>query len=234
MVALDGLRTRLGKMTERILLRLEDRSGFPLNRPVYEVGAVPIAGREGISFLDFAIEGLEAYHASLGRYEYPDQHSLSQAELPGSAARRQVHIPALPRVEINVRDALVPFYRDTILPQLCVRGDDDPDTYGETVYVDADLLELLHERINLGRYVARAKFESGPGIRNPDLTPEELTELLRDRPQEERILAGVRVAAERYGVNTDVAAQLFGWVIEQTIRVEVAWLRGLPPASLGR
>jgi chorismate mutase len=132
-----------------------------------------------------------------------------------------------------VRDTLVPFYRDMVLPQLCERAD-DPDTYGETVYVDADLLELLHERINIGRYVARAKLESTPDIRIPTLPPEELTELLRDLAQEERILAGVRASAERYGVSADVADQLFRWVIEQTISVEVAWLRGLPPASLGR
>lgn len=226
-VSLDALRTRLGMMTDRILLRLEDRSRFPLNARVYEPDAVPIAGRTGVSFLDFAIEGLEAYHASLGRYEYPDQYTLSRTQLPGSAARREVHIPALPRVDIDIRDRLVPFYRDMILPQLCARAE-DPDTYGETVYVDADLLELLHERINVGRYVARAKFESGPGIRNPELSTAEVKELLRDRPQEERILAGVRASAERYGVPPDVADQLFRWVIEQTIDVEVEWLRGLP------
>ena len=226
-VTLDGLRTRLGRMTERILQRLEDRSTFPLNAAVYQADAVPIAGREGISFLDFAIEGLEAYHASLGRYEYPDQYSLSRVALPGSAARRQVRMPAIARVEIDVRDTLVPFYRDMIVPRLCAHPD-DPDTYGETVYVDADLLELVHERINIGRYVARAKFESESRVRNRDLTPEALTELLRDRAQEERILAGVRASAVRYGVSSDVADQLFRWVIEQTISVEVAWLRGLP------
>ena len=231
MVSLDALRTRLGKMTDRILFRLEDRSGFPLNAPVYEPGAVPLFGREGISFLEFAVQGLETYHASLGRYEYPDQHALTRLALPGSGARREVGIPALPHVDIDFTDRLFRFYRDDVLPRLCEPAD-DPNTYGETAYLDADLLELIHERINVGRYVARAKFDSEPGIRAADLTAEQLIVLLRDPAQEERIVEGVRDGARRFGVDVDVAELVFRWVIEQTISVEVEYLRGLSSTVL--
>lgn len=230
MHSLDTVRSRLAKMTERILFRLADRAGFPLNPAVYEPGAIPIAGREGISFLEFAVEGLEAYHASLGRYEYPDQHSLTRAALPGSPARREVGVPALPHVDIDLKDRLFRFHRDEVLPRLCEPGS-DPNTYGETAYLDADLLELIHERVNVGRYVARAKAETTPGVRDPGIGAEELIGMLRDPAQEERILDGVRVGARSYGVDVDIAAMVFRWVIEETIRVEVAYLHGLPAIS---
>ncbi len=227
MDSLDVIRARLGKMTERILFRLADRAGFPLNAAVYEPGAVPIVGRAGVSFMEFAVEGLEAYHASLGRYEYPDQHALTRAARPNSAARREIGVPALPHVDIDLKDRLFRFYRDDVLPRLCA-PEADPNTYGETAYLDADVLELIHERINLGRYVARAKFETTPQMRDPSLSAELLIALLRDPAQEERILAGVRRDAQRYGVDVAVAERVFRWIIEQTIDVEVAYLRALP------
>ena len=73
-IDLGELRVRLDQMTERIVSRLKDRSRFPLNEVVYRIGGVAIAGRDGVSFLQFALEGLEAYHASLVRYAYPDQY----------------------------------------------------------------------------------------------------------------------------------------------------------------
>ena len=39
------------------------------------------------------------------------------------------------------------------------REDDDPTTYGEIIYSDADLILLLHERINMGRFIAKSKFQ---------------------------------------------------------------------------
>jgi chorismate mutase len=229
-VSLDAARARLGRMTERILLRLADRAGFPLNAPVYEPGGIALVRRQGISFLEFAIEGLEAYHASLGRYEYPDQYALSRGALPRSGARREVGVPALPRIEIDLRDRLLRFYRDEVLPPLCIPDPAvDANTYGETAYIDADVLELIHERINIGRYVARAKLDTTPDLL-AGASAAELTARLRDVEQEDRVLSVVRASATRYGIAPAVAELVFRWVIEQTIEVEVAYLRALPPA----
>ena len=54
-IELSTVRQRLTKLTDRLLLRLHDRAGFPLNRPVYEAGAIPIPGRSGVSLFSFAI-----------------------------------------------------------------------------------------------------------------------------------------------------------------------------------
>ena len=228
---LEALRSRLGKMTERIIFRLQDRTGLPLNPPVYEPSAVPISGRSSISFLEFAVQGLETYHASLGRYEYPDQHPIISAVLPPSLATRSlVEVQPLPHVEINLRDKLLPFYCDTVLPKLC-EPSDNPDTYGETAFLDADVLELLNERINIGRYVARTKVEDDPSIWQIVSNTNELIGKLKDPKQEERVMASVHASAERHGLRADIAELVFRWVIERTIDVEIAYLQGIPQSD---
>ena len=104
---LSEIRLRLDQMTERILGRLKDRSRFPQNPAVYLPDGVALAGRDGISFLEYALEGLEAFHATLGRYEYPDQYPLFTAAPPASMARRIVGAPDIPRLAISIREDLL-------------------------------------------------------------------------------------------------------------------------------
>lgn len=223
---LEQVRSRLTKMTDRILMRLHDRAGFPLNPSVYQPGAIPIVARPDLSLFEFALEGLEAYHSSLGRYDFPDQYPLSAAGRPRDAAGRQQRQPAPADVDIPVRDDLLAFYTHDLLPRLCPTGD-DPDCYGETAYVDADLVELLNERLNVGRLVALAKLQ-----REPDLldVPDDagLRERLTDRERETLVLRDVARVADRYGLDPTVARYVFEWIISRTLTLEVELLRGLP------
>ncbi len=226
MQSLDTVRRQLSKMTDRLLFRLQDRAGLPLNLPIYQRDGVPIIDRGGVSLLEFAVEKLEAYHSLLGRYEYPDQYPIMGTDIQASAVRRSVGITAIPRVDITLRDALFAFYPNELLPRLCT-PETDPDTFGETAYVDADLLELLHQRINLGRYVARVKAEQDANIMAIAHDSDALINVLRDPAQEDRVLAAVRNGAAKYGLDGDIAAFVFRWIIEQTIHVEVVYLQGL-------
>src|ERR1044071_1096396 len=101
---LSDLRVRLDQMTERIVMRLKDRSRFPINQRVYQPDGIPIDGRKGISFLEFALEGLEASHASLGRYSCPGEYPLVSRDLPASSVSRTVGAAALPAVAISIKD----------------------------------------------------------------------------------------------------------------------------------
>jgi chorismate mutase len=219
------VRGQLSKMTDRIIMRLHDRAGFPRNTAVYERGAIKF-GDGTQSLLEFALVELERYHALLGRYEFPDQHPLMDFEMPSPALARIIDATPLPYVKIALRDLLLPFYIDTVVPGLCEPGE-APGAYGETAYVDADLLELLNERINLGRQVAMTKIERDPGIRGLIHDQAALIEALRDSARESEVIASVRDAAGKYAVDADLAETLFRWVIDRTIDVEVAWLRGL-------
>lgn len=225
-IDLAVVRTQLNNMTDRILMRLHDRSGFPLNRVVYEPGGVKIVSGADQSFLELALEGLEAYHALLGRYRYPDQHRLMSAPLPEAVAARVVDAAPAPDVRIGLRDELVPYYIEEILPRLCAPGE-DASTFGETVYIDADTLELLNERIHAGRKVAQAKIASQPELADLVDTPEALMERLRDRRREEEVLADVERRADRYEIDVALARTVFTWVIERTIELEVTYLRGM-------
>lgn len=223
---LQQIRSQLSKMTERILMRLHDRAGFPLNRPVYEPGAIRIDGAEGVSLLEYSLRGMEAYHASLGRFDWPDQYPLTGVQPPRSAIARPVTPAERADVPMDIGPELLRYYVETLLPQLCSAGD-DPGTYGETAYIDADLLELLHERINIGRKVALAKAGTDPSLWDLTADPERLAAALRDEKREEAVLADVEERARAYGLDATLARSLFRWIMQVTLDLEVSYLRAL-------
>jgi chorismate mutase len=210
-------------MTDRIVSRLKDRSRFPLNEAVYQPDGVPIRGRNGLSFLQFALEGLESYHSSLGRYDFPDQYPLFSEPAPSPIVTRTVSKPAIPRLAISTRDDLLAFYKD-LLPRLC-RGGDDPNTYGETVYADSDLLVLMNERVNVGRYVAKVKASREPSIFDDIADAARLEARLKDSARERALLATARGVAERYELDPQVVEDVFRWIVSETMLVEIEYLR---------
>jgi chorismate mutase len=222
---LAEVRVRLDQMTERIVSRLKDRSRLPQNHPVYEPGGVLIVGREGISFLEFALEGLETYHASLGRYAFPDQYPLLSALRGDSPVQRTAPTSATPRIDIPITGDLLAFYQRA-LATLCAPGE-DPGTYGETVYVDADLLHLVHERINIGRHIAAAKYASNPGLRDILSDSAALSAALKDEVREESLLKTVEATASRYELDPMEARSFFRWIVDETLELEVWYLQGL-------
>jgi chorismate mutase len=225
MLQLSELRVHLDQMTDRIVSRLKDRSRFPLNQAVYQPDGVPIRGKSGISFLQFALEGLETYHASLGRYDFPDQYPLFSAPTSGAIVTRTVSKPAIPRLAIATRDDLLAYYQE-LLPRLCRPGD-DPNTYGETVYADSDLLVLMNERVNVGRYVAHVKADREPSIFDDVADAARLEVRLKDINRERALLATARDVAERYNLDPHVVEDVFHWIVRETMLVEIEYLRQL-------
>lgn len=223
MIELGELRVKLDQMTERIVSRFKDRSRFPLNEVVYKPDGVSVVGRSGISLLQFAVEGLETYHASLGRYDYPDQYPVLGFNLPSTRVERIISRPPLPRLSINVSNDLLPFYQD-LLSRYCSH-DDDPNTYGETVYIDADLLQLIHERVNIGRYVAEVKANNDPTIFQSRTNYDFLLSKLKDRPREEALVSRAREVAQKYELNPELAEQAFRWMIDKTLDIEIAFVQ---------
>ena len=142
-------------------------------------------------------------------------------------------LSVLPDVGINLRDELIPYYVG-ILPQLCEHRD-EPDTHGETAYIDANVLELLNERMNLGRYVAVSKIQDNPDVWNIVPNTSELAEALRDRVREELVIEDALRRAERFGLvrhgmdseRRDFIQGFFRWIIDRTLDLEVEYLQGL-------
>lgn len=219
---LDDLRVKLDQMTDRIISRLKDRSRFLQNLRIYKPGGIKLKGSKSISFLEFALKGLENYHASLGRFDYPDQIPLVLGKAKSSAVR-EIPLTAVSEVSISVKEDLLKFYIP-LIKKLCKPGE-DATTFGETVYCDADLLELLNERINLGRFIAESKLKSDKSISKAVGDRATLIKRLRDRTRENKVVENARKIAARYGLNCRVVEKLFKWIVEKTTKVEEEYLK---------
>lgn len=220
---LIALRAWLDRLGEQIVARFKDRSWFALNQAVYTPGAIPIAHRPNLSLLEWSLEGLERYHASLGRFDMPDQHPLMPEVIPPSPVSRRAALPNLPRIAAPPREALIRFYV-ALLPRLCRPGD-EPHHYGETAYIDADLLARLNERIYMGAFVAHIKLQQDRSVLELADQPEALREAIRDLDREATVIARAREAAARFGCPPDLMAEVFAWVIDQTLDLQVRFLR---------
>lgn len=220
---LGELRIRLDQMTERITSRFKDRSRFPVNSPVYKSDGVRVIGRTGVSFLEFAIEGLEAYHASLGRFVYSDQYPVLGLNLPPPGVERTVMQQETPKLKIDISKNLIPFYLN-LVTKYCRPGD-DPATYGQTVFLDAELIQMIHERVNIGRYVAFAKGKKDQDIYKLKSDKEALLSKLKDVVREEALIRQARERAMFYELNPDMIEDAFRWMIDQTLKIEIAYIQ---------
>lgn len=220
---LQYLRAKLDRLNEQIVSRIKDRSRFVINEAVYRTGAIPIRNQTNVSLMEWALAGMERYHATLGRYELPDQLPLRNDVITESPVQRRVDMPLLPVITPPPRDELFRFYT-SILPEFCKPGD-DPQNYGETAYADADVLVRINERIYLGAFVARSKVERVPEIIKLSDDPSAIREKFRDREREAIVLERAAQAAWRYMISPDVIEKVFKWMIEQTIELEVRYVQ---------
>ena len=227
--SLGDVRIKLDQMTERITSRLKDRSRFPQNMPIYEPDGIPLKGRTGISLLQYSLEGLESYQASLGRYEYADQFPLLNAKYTFSTVTREIPTSPLQEFDFSLEDNILPFYKST-MEKYCL-PENKPDTYGETAYLDADLLQMMNERINIGRYVAHIKGLNDPTLYLVNGKRDILLPKLKDKPREEVLIEKVRSTAERYELNPNMAEDVFRWMIDRTIDVEIEYINNLSPKN---
>jgi chorismate mutase len=221
-IQLGELRIKLDQMTERITSRFKDRLRFPFNSPIYQPDKIPIVGRSNISLLQFAIEGLESYHASLGRYSYFDQHPVLGLNLPSPSVERPTNQLQLPKLDINIGNNLLSFYPN-LISKYC-KFSDDPNSYGETAYIDADLIQMIHERVNIGRYVADVKGKNNPEIYQAK-SNEELLIKLKDQPREKVLIDKARNIATTYELNPDMIEEAFKWIIDQTLDIEIKYIQ---------
>jgi len=222
-VELSELRIKLDQMTERVVSLLKDRTRSPLNEAIYQKDGVEIKNRSGISLFEFALEGLENYHASLGRYNYPGQFPIFDSLHPKSSVVRLINEPALREAKIDIKEDLFTFYKGFV-KKLCKPGD-NPNHYGSTAHIDAQLVELIHERVNLGRYVSEAKVFKDPELYGLTNNPELLLVKLKDRDREESLVNQARKIALSYQLDENITEELFRWMIDKTLFIEIAYLQ---------
>jgi chorismate mutase len=228
--SIESVRKRLDMMTKDIVIGLEQRSRFLQNSSIYYPDAIPIKDRAGISLLEFSIEGLEKYHASLGRYAYEDQNPVvldaknSEIVLVDFIEKYEKSLKSPPvknvSLDIKVSQDILSFYANFIR-LLCIPGE-DKTCFGETAYCDANIVETVNERVNLGKYVANAKLEKNPQLLG--MTEKDLIEKLRSPEREAEMLENVRILSAKYGTNKNLADMFFKWIIDETLKVEADYV----------
>lgn len=223
MRGLPDVRRKLDRLNDQIIGRLQDRSRFLLNTAIYHPDGIPIEGKYGVRFLDHALAGLETYHSTLGRFRFPDQYPIHPEAVTEAPVQWSFDMPSIPNVNLSIQGRVIDFYVQ-LLPAICESGD-DATTYGEAAYLDADIVVLIHERINMGRYVAYFKFMQEPEVLELLPYPDQLRAALTVKRREEEVIAAAVRSAEQHGLDAHIIAKTFRWMIDETLDLEVEYLR---------
>ncbi len=84
----------------------------------------------------------------------------------------------------------------------------------------------LMERVYQGTLVAEHKYKANPQkFHAAGLDDDDMKELLRRKEREVEIIEKVRRSAETYSLPKDKIEELFKWIIETTIQLEVDYIR---------
>ena len=107
----------------------------------------------------------------------------------------------------------------------CADGSDS-NTYGETVTTDVEALLCILERVNLGKFVAESKFEElAPRFRDAGDDVEAIRALLVRKGREAQVFDLAQRLAAHYELDVDLVLDVFAWMIETTVDIEVAYIR---------
>ncbi len=219
---------------------------FPLNRRIYEPGAIRIGQDERLSFVDWYLQEQERLQSLIRRYESPDEYPFFPEALQRPLLK-PVRYPAILHAnDVNVNDKIRRFYAEQFLPAVCPdfgradRGESE-ENYGSSATCDIACLQALSRRIHFGKFVAESKFQSDPGkytalIRAGDR--DGIGESITNAAVEEQVLARLELKARTYGrdpsdnnadgpgkINAEAVASMYkDFVIPLTKEVEVEYL----------
>jgi len=220
LLKLNDLRIKLDQLAEKIISKLKDRSRYKLNPNVYTPGKARVI-KNKISLFEYALKAKEEYYAKLGRYDFPDQEPITK-NLSYLNINKKLNKYRIPKVKLNLYGKIIGFYINS-LKKFCKKGNDSW-TYGETADCDAEIIETLHERINLGKFVAKSKLKKNPLLIN--LKGKKLEKALRNMKREKEVVLNARKMAKKYDFNEKVAEKYFKWIIQETLNVEIAYIGG--------
>ena len=191
---------------------------FPLNRRIYEPGAVAIeAGPEeggsgvmvdsSLSFMDWYLQEQEKLQSLIRRYESPDEYPFFPGALRKPLLRPVKYPQILHANDVNVNAQIRRFYVDRFLPAVCPdfgradRGESE-ENYGSSATCDIACLQALSRRIHFGKFVAESKFQSDPQlyerlIRAGDRKT--IGDSITNAAVEEQVLKRLELKARTYG-----------------------------------
>ncbi|CAJ1426827.1 unnamed protein product, partial [Effrenium voratum] len=255
---LKNIRSVLQRMEDSIIFSLIERAQYRVNSAVYEPNHKPLgrfklhelksAGSNGC-LGDWFIYQTECLHSQVRRYEHPTEFAffgpLPEPSLGKNAGgsgilEEPVLAPVPPEAIVNKK--LLEIYRSSMIPELCMEGDDG--NYGSTALQDVHVLQTMATRIYYGLFVAESKFRSEKDkasamikARDTEGLTAFITKPEVEKRNVERVILKARTFSQNiaggesdetplsHKVNPDFIGQLFEeYIMPLTKEVEVAYL----------
>lgn len=228
------LLTSRSRLEDTITFHLIERAQFPLNKSIYEPGAVQIGDasalasllawplallgrpRRPYSFMDWYLAQQEALQSRIRRFESPDENPFFPEAVQKPILKALSYPDVLHPNDVVVNDRIKQYYVATLLPAVCAdfgRSDrgETQENYGSSATCDIAVLQALSRRIHFGKFVAESKFRSETArftalIQAADR--EGLGDAIVNKQVEQMILQRMRRKVETFGqeVSADGAA----------------------------
>ncbi|CAK7565645.1 MAG: chorismate mutase aro7 [Sporothrix epigloea] len=223
---LGWIRDQLIRLEDTIAFHLIERAQFPLNKSIYEPGAVQIRDASTLasvltwplsvladkrnkqySFMDWYLSQQEALQSRIRRFESPDENPFFP-EAVQAPILKPLHYPeVLHPNNVVVNDRIKQYYVETLLPKVCAdfgRGDrgETQENYGSSATCDIAVLQALSRRIHFGKFVAESKFRSEKERYTALILAEDregLGEAIVNRKVEQMVLQRMRRKVETFG-----------------------------------
>src|SRR3989338_2881818 len=217
---LESLRARLATLENVIFPFRSARTVYPLNP-----GAFQIQQGNSTSIFDRLLHARGVGEAESGRYLFHEEVPFFD-NLPKAKVQRSRPANPLNHGKVNENQWLTREYI-AFLSTLC-RGEDIPETHGNSASIDVSVLHELSSRVHLGRHVAESKFQTYSAVYIALLqlgNTDGMMALITNKPQEELVLERVRNKSVSYGLDPlKMGAFYDNKLIPTTKRIEVLYL----------
>lgn len=208
---LANIRFQLIRLEDTIIFHLIERVQFPLNKAIYEAGALMLP-KTNLSLFDWIMRESERVHSLVRRYEAPDEYPFFPDALETPILQPLSYPKILHPNNVNVNEEIKQKYIETFLPNACRKfGREDRgqnrENYGSAATCDVACLQALSRRIHFGKFVAESKFQTERErfvglIRKEDRTG--IDDAITNTAIEAKVLERLRLKAKTYGTDPGV------------------------------
>lgn len=216
------IRPGLDILANEIVIGLKKRLRYPKNPKIYQPGLVN--SNPAQSLLRYELNRVEQCHAELGRYAFATQDAFTDVSTVTSIINRDAPDSPVRVMASGVGQRIIDFYQHWI-NSYCTDVDNS-QSYGETVTADVSVLLAIMERVNLGKQVAESKFvELTDEFMATGGERDGMLKLIVRKDREARVIELSQNLAKHYELPEVSAVEVFKFMIEVTVDIEVDYLR---------
>ena len=196
------------RLEDTITFHLIERVQFPLNKTIYEPGAVKGSDPK-LSLMDWMLRETERSHSVVRRYQAPDEYPFFPESLEEPILAPLSYPEILHPNSVNVNSEIRDAYIDKVLPQACpdfgrVDRGERRENYGSSAVCDVACLQALSRRIHFGKFVAESKFQTDTERFVKLIKAEDrqgIDAAITNSAVEAKVLERLRLKAKTYGTD---------------------------------